>query len=448
VKINKGVFVSVPLSVILVTGCGSQSGQGNQNSPSGSGGSNLKGQTITFWADQEGPANTENAVWNQVISDFKKQTGITVQYQVVPWSNLWTKIMTAVTSNNGPDVVALGNTWASTLAATGGFVSLTSDKLQQIGGESKFVPSAFAVTGLAGQPPIAVPYLSESMGLFYNKQMFKEAGITNPPTTWSEFVADAQKLTKNGIYGFGMDGADVNDDDHLFYALMNQNGSNYITNGKPTLTNSAAQKSANFIADLITKYNVVAPDSAEWNAQDHDLAFAQGKVAMIIDQTPAMVQIEADGMKSSQFGVAPIPMIPYGETQIPTGGSMVGSHVAGIDLGILKSSTHQDAALAFLKYVTDVKTQVMLNKAFGTIPVNPQAYSDPAFQSADYKTFEDILQKYAKPTPAINNEGTIENDIGAAIKTIISDAVEHQLKSDTITTELNQAQQQVLSQLQ
>jgi multiple sugar transport system substrate-binding protein len=443
---NKKSLLLAPLALALtLTGCGG--GQGGQNNTGNS--TSLKGQTITFWADQEGPINVENKVWKEVLADFKKQTGITVKYQVVSWSDLWTKIMTAVTSNSGPDVVALGNTWASTLAATGGFVSLTPDKLKEVGGASKFVPSAFAVTGLKGQPPIAVPYLSESMGLFYNKEMFKKAGINHPPTTWTEFVTDAKKLTKNGVYGFGMDGGDVNDDDHLFFVLMNQNGSNYITkDGKPALTSTAAQKSAQFIADLITKYKVVAPDSAEWNAQDHDLAFAQGKVAMIIDQTPAITQIKADGMKDSEFGVAPIPMIPYGESQRPKGGTATGSHVAGIDLGILKSSTHQEAALKFLKYVTDPQVQVKLNKAFGTIPANAEAYSDPAFQSAKYKTFVEILQKYAKPTPAVNNEGTIENDIGAAVKTIISSAVQNKLSSTTIKTELSKAQQQVASQLQ
>ncbi|WP_067935133.1 extracellular solute-binding protein [Alicyclobacillus kakegawensis] len=436
------LVIGASLIAILATGCGAQNATNSAQSNSGS----PNGETITFWADQEAPENYQAQVWKKVLGKFKQQTGITVKYQMIPWSDLWQKILGAVSSGNGPDVVAMGNTWASTLAATGGFVQLTPDKVQQIGGSSKFIPACFVVTGLAGHSPIAVPYLAEADALYYNKQMFQDAGIGKPPTTWSEFVADAQKLTKNGVYGFGTDGASVTDNAHIFFDLLNQNGGSFFdNNGKPALTSTASTKAASFFADLRSKYKVMAPDSAEWNDSDVVAAFAHKKIAMMIMQDGYMTQLKQDGMNDSEYGVAPIPMIPYGLTKLPAGGSMTGSHVAGIDVGILKSSKHLQADLKFLKYITDPQTQITLCKAFNLLPVNPDAYKDPAFQSPKIKVFEDILRNHAKPTPLVNNYGQVEQIIGTHIKNILSAAAQNKLQPNTVTKELSQANQEVAS---
>lgn len=459
-KLHQAVLVLPIATATLLAGCGSGGSASNtssggasnssssSNSSSGGSSSSAKadsGQTITYWASQEGasvPAETKTL--NQVTSDFEKKTGIHVNFQIITWTDLWNKTLTAVTSGNGPDVIDLGNTWASTLAGTGGFVPLTADKMQALGGKSKFIPAAMGVTGLPGQPPMSVPYMSLAYGLFYNKSLFKQAGISTPPTTWTEFVNDAKKLTKSGVYGFGEDGSDVNDNFHLFWILLRQNGGKVVENGKAALDSSAAVQSTSFLSSLMTKHKVMDPNSAAWTSTDMNSNFANGKIAMMFAQGSTIPQLEADGMKASDIGIAPSPMVPYGKTSVPSA-DKIGSFVAGIDIGILKSSKHQDADLKFLKYMTSPSVQITLNKAYGSLPPVKAAGSDPAFQSPADKVFLNVLNNYAAPTPLINNEGNMEQSVGTHMKSIWADAAQNKLTPQMIQSELTKANAEVAS---
>jgi multiple sugar transport system substrate-binding protein len=183
----------------LLVGAAACTSSGTSNT-SGS----ISGQTITYWASVEGtgPQQTTQTLTAQ-FADFTKQTGVHVKIQVIPWSDLLKKILTAVTSGNGPDVMEIGNTWSPSFAASGGFLSFTPSTFSQIGGQGKFSKAALSVSGAPGKAPISVPVYSEAYALFYNKADFAAAGISSPPRTWTEFQADAKKLTTAGRYGIG-----------------------------------------------------------------------------------------------------------------------------------------------------------------------------------------------------------------------------------------------------
>ena len=100
----------------------------------------------------------------------------------------------------------IGNTWAASLQATDAFLPFDDDAMTAIGGKDKFVPTALATGGKEGQDPTSVPLYGLAYGLYYNKAMFAAAGV-QPPKTWEEMVAAAQKLTdpakKQCGYGAG-----------------------------------------------------------------------------------------------------------------------------------------------------------------------------------------------------------------------------------------------------
>ena len=97
---------------LVVAGCSS----------SGSGGS-ASGSTITYWASNQGTSlDNDKQVLTPVLDEFTKQTGVKVKLEVIGWNDLQTRIQTAVTSGQGPDVLNIGNTWAASLQATGAFL--------------------------------------------------------------------------------------------------------------------------------------------------------------------------------------------------------------------------------------------------------------------------------------------------------------------------------------
>jgi len=50
-----------------------------------------------------------------------------------------------------------------------------------------------------------VPVYSLAYALYYNKKQFAAAGITMPPSSWDELVADGRKLTGNGRWGLALE---------------------------------------------------------------------------------------------------------------------------------------------------------------------------------------------------------------------------------------------------
>src|SRR5689334_21052736 len=163
--------------IASATACGG----GSSTDGSGDGGS----KTLTYWASNQGSSlENDKEVLEPELKKFEKQTGIKVKLEVVPWSDLLNRILAATTSGQGPDVLNIGNTWSASLQATGALLPWDEKNFGKIGGKDRFVESALGSAGAAGKDPAAVPLYSMAYALYYNKQIFADAGISKPPATW------------------------------------------------------------------------------------------------------------------------------------------------------------------------------------------------------------------------------------------------------------------------
>lgn len=109
------------LTVGILAGCGSTIGNPTSNGQPGHAptGTTARGETITFWADEAITLDAQHKVWQPLLDQFERETGVHVNYQPVPWGNLLNQILAQITSGaTDVDVVAIGNTWAFSLAAT------------------------------------------------------------------------------------------------------------------------------------------------------------------------------------------------------------------------------------------------------------------------------------------------------------------------------------------
>jgi multiple sugar transport system substrate-binding protein len=400
-RLRRAGSVAVAASLAVVAAACSSS----SSSTNGSSGS-ISGQTVTYWASVEGtgPQQTTQTL-NSEFATFTKQTGVHVNLQVIPWSDLLQKILTSVTSGNGPDVMEIGNTWSPSFAASGGFLSFNSSEFSQIGGSDKFSKAALSVAGAPAKAPISVPVYSEAYGLFYNKADFAAAGISSPPSNWNEFLADAKKLTTGGRYGVAIEGASASEAAHWAFLLGEQN---FAT---PTEA-KAVSLYINLVAD-----GVADKSDAEQNSNVSETEFASNKAAMLVWQNP-MSTLSQLGMKSSAYGVAPIPVV----SPLPSGGKAVETFPAGINLSVPSSAKHQAAALALVKYLTSTPAQTQINQTYGTFPPVLSAQGSPQFQTAEMKTLENIYNNKSTPLPPVPSESTMETDLGGAITHLIGSA--------------------------
>jgi multiple sugar transport system substrate-binding protein len=395
-----------------VVACGGGGGGGGATGP-------IKGQTITYWASNQGASiDQDKQILGKAIARFTKRTGVKVNFKVIPWPDLFNNITTAVTSGKGPDVLNIGNTWSATLQSTGAFIPFQGSVLGAVGGSRRFLSSSWAASGAPGKTPTSVPLYGLSYGLFYNPKLFRQAGIAGPPKTWSEFVADAKKLTDpaKGQWGVALEGASITENAHWAFILGRQNGGHLFQGTKPTFDSPPIVKGVTDYVNLVGADKVASPSNAQYGNGTQALAqFAKGKAGMIMWQNNAETNLQSDGMKPGDYAVADVPVADGSQTPIMT-------HVAGINVSIFKNTQHQAAALAFVRFLTSNAEQVSLNKQYHSLPVVKAAQDHPAFDTPSLRTFNSILSNHAEPMPLINQEGQMETIVGGALKGLFATA--------------------------
>ena len=420
----------------LVAACGGGSSTGGTGGGSGA----TKNATITYWASNQGAnLQADYTALNPELKKFKQQTGITVKLQVVGWADLLNRILAATTSGQGPDVVNIGNTWSASLQATGAFLPMTTSTLSQIGGQSKFLASAFGSTGAAGQTPVAVPIYSLAYGLYYNKAEFKAAGITSPPATWDQVVADGKKLTKGGNYGLAIEGANPSENIHNVFVLSKQKGGSFFdAKGDPTFTTAANVAAVQQWVNFMGTDKIVNPGDAEYDQNQSLSDFAKGKAAMILWQA-AGTTLKADGMSPDAWGVTAPPV----ESGTPSA-SNPDSMVAGINIAVFKSSKNQAAALKFVKFMTSQSESTVMNGKYGSIPPVKAALSATPPANQEQTVLRNVLSNSAVALPQVPKEAQFETAVGGAVKTLFADAAAGKpVSAATVKAQLSSAQQQM-----
>jgi multiple sugar transport system substrate-binding protein len=254
----------------------------------------------------------------------------------------------------------------------------------------------------------ALPLLADAYGMYYNKDAFREAGISRPPRTMSELKRDAVKLTKrtkNGGYervGF-MPNFRLyqNSPDRLFA----QWGPTYFgKDGKARLAKDSATK--DFFAttrDLLKSQGGYGPlekfRASFGDEMSSQNAFLTGKLAMHMDG-----EWRGLYMKGAKFtwGTAPLP-VP--DDQPETYGR---GYLTGTVIGIGHSSKHQNAAWELVKFLTaDTNQVVSFANAIHNVPSTKAALTSPKLDpDPTFRAFLDIAQnRYSTALPASINGG-------------------------------------------
>ncbi|MCX2926132.1 ABC transporter substrate-binding protein [Streptomyces sp. NEAU-W12] len=425
---------AVILSLVLTaTACGggSTTGGGSDDSPG----------KLTYWASNQGAGvEIDKKVLQPELDKFEKRTGIKVTLEVVPWSDLLNRILTATTSGQGPDVLNIGNTWSASLQATGALLPWDAKNFEKIGGRDRFVDSALGSTGAEGQDPAAVPLYSMAYALYYNKQMLADAGVDEPPATWDELVAAGKKVSGDGKWGIAMEGSNPSENVHHAFVLAKQHGADFFTaDGTPDFTNDGVVTAVKQYVDLMAKDRIIAPGNAEYAQNQSVSDFAKGRTAMLLWQS-ASANLTSQGMSEDDYGIAPVPV----QSGTPGAGTQVNSMVAGINLAVFRNSDNIDGATEFVKFMTSDAEQRILNTAYSSIPPVKAAQDDAAFDSPADAVLKDTLAESAVPLPQVPDESQFETAVGTAIKDLFAEAAGgREVTTGSVEAALTKAQQQM-----
>ncbi len=196
------VCAAVAAVALLAAACGGSSGSTSSQSPK-TFGVNATG-TVHFWARQatDGPAKALVAGFNATHKNLK------VVLHLTPPNDDTSQLATAIRAGSVPDVVGLNDIDVPEFSHQNALMNLTK-YINALPYKSSLSPGHLKLASYNGQD-YGLPYLADLSVLWYNKKLFKEAGLNpnDPPTSYAQIVSDAKKITAlgHGIYGFSFAG--------------------------------------------------------------------------------------------------------------------------------------------------------------------------------------------------------------------------------------------------
>ncbi|KTS06069.1 sugar ABC transporter substrate-binding protein [Microbacterium testaceum] len=344
-KRTTSVLATVGAAALLLAGC------------SGSSAPASDGPTeITFW---HGYTEADGKVLDQIVADFNaSQQQYKITTETKTWAVIDDTLLPALSSKEGPQIVAMPAERMPVYADRGAFADLTDFYGSADSNTADLVPQAVDMVTVGGTP-YGVPTGFVPLAMFYNKALFTAAGITEPPTTWDAWVADAKKLTvdENGDgtpeqYGVAIpDHATVANG--LWPSLLLSGGGQIVDGGDKAVIDSPENaKTIQYWTDAITK-DKISPTGLDGIAADQ--LFSSGKAAMHVGG-PWMASIAKENN------------IDYGIAALPAGPAEQAASAIGVAMGITESADDQQraGAEAFFTYFfqKDVATQWSLGSGW------------------------------------------------------------------------------------
>lgn len=413
---NMSMLFLAVIVVLSLTLAGCSSKNNNQAEPSESGSSSPKKESdapkkerseVSFWYLWGG---AEGEVIENLIAEFNaSQELYTVKGLSVPDVQ---KVIVALSSGNGPDLTDNFSSDTVSFAAKGILEPLDDYIARDNYDISDFVPAVLESGRYEGKL-YALPGNVMFNMMFYNKKLFAEAGIAEPPKTDKELLEMAVKLTKLNddktinVLGFP-DYPFVYYTNSMTYAL----GGSFISDdGKLTPNNPGTLAALNLIKsyreqfgqDNITKFS----SSAKY--MDATDPFMTGHQAIRFDG-PWFGHTVKNILKLTDldYGVAPLPA-PEGKPELAGGGQ-----VSSSTFFIAKSAKNKEGAWAFISWLLSKETMVKLNRDFGSLPSRTSIYDDPELQNIpDFKFFAEAAKSpNLKTFPAIPEYAEYSKMIG------------------------------------
>ncbi|GHF68752.1 ABC transporter substrate-binding protein [Streptomyces griseosporeus] len=386
---------------LLATACTGQSGSGASDDPS-------KETTLTFWHAWSAPG--EVAAVKSLVAGFEKahpNIHVTVVGGMTD-----DKINQALRAggSKAPDVISSFTTNnVGKFCSSGALVDLGPFfEKSGIDPATTFPKAMNEYTQFEGNR-CTVPLLGDAYGLYYNKTAFAKAGLKTPPKTWSEFEADAKKLTITDGDSYKQLGFMPN------YHGWESTTEHYLAQFSPTYFD--AQGKSNVAKDpafekAFTLQKRLVDELGgfrkletfrsklgdEWGPKH---PFHTGQVAMQLDGEWRLGMAE-EAKPGFEIGVAPLPVPDDQADQYGKG------YITGTIAGIAATSKKQNAAWELVKYMTtDTDAVVGFSNAIHNVPSTLAALKSPKLTyDPRFKTFLDIAANPNSTTsPASVNGG-------------------------------------------
>ncbi|UBU17590.1 extracellular solute-binding protein [Nonomuraea gerenzanensis] len=383
---------AVAACVLVVSACGGGGGAPAAPPAQVSDPSKVSGE-VTWWdttrPDSEGPT------FQALIKEFEaKYPQVKVKYVNVPSDQAQNQFQTAAQAGTGaPDVIRSEVAWTSQFASLGYLQPL--DGSRAVDQAEDFLPGPLSSTKYDGKT-YAVPQVTDTLALIYNKRLLKEAGHEEPPRTIAELKQTALDVKAKT----DAEGLALNVDAYFLLPFMYGEGGDLldVTSKKIVVNSPANVKAMETVVDLMS--SGAAPKPAITDSYANAMtALKEGKVAMIYNGPWALSEIYQgkEFQDKANLGIAPV----------PAGSVKAAAPTGGWNLAIYAGSKNIPAAYEFVRFMTTAEAQAKIAKEISLLPTRTSAYSNPDVQgNADVAVFKPIMDT-AVPRPWIPEGGQL-----------------------------------------
>ncbi len=402
------VSVLLLMFSVAVAGCGGEKGTADAAKPSSG------KKVIQMWVMPNSLEPIKDI--EAVLASFEEANpDIDIVITSVDWGSAWTKITTAATSGDTPDVVQLGSTWVGAISAMGALLDLSS-KVQEIGGGASFIPAAWVSSGLEGSGTVtSIPWFIDARACYYRTDVMKQVGANKDAfSDWKSFEGYLTKIKEaepeiEGIrvYPLGIPGKNDWNVIHNIAPWIWGAGGDFLSKDRKSsvLNSEEALEGVLYFVNLVKK-GLIPLDALELNTAQVSSNFNNGSYSMYFDgpyevKTLTLPQEQggaAGSVSARNFAIASYPAGPQGKY----------TFVGGSNLAIFKNSKNQDAAWKVIKHLISSKSQVSYAKATGFLPATKAAFEDPFFSSDQYRSVFKTAVQFGRTYPCVSSWGLIE----------------------------------------
>ncbi|WP_228011058.1 extracellular solute-binding protein [Nonomuraea phyllanthi] len=289
-------------TVLVLSSCGSggSGGSGGDDQASGGGQVTLKMVAADYGSGPGKPDSGEN-FWKGVVDEFQAANpNIKVDVQVINWNDIDKQVATMIQNGQVPDILQ-----------TGGYSGFVNDGLlykvdevlsPEVSGD---MLQKFSDFGKVDGTAYGIPFVSSARALFYNKDLFEKAGIAEPPKTWDELKADAEKLKKAGVtQPFGLPLGQEEAQAESFLWMLGNGGGYQDASGKWAINSPQNVETFTYMKGLV-EAGLTTPNPGTKDRKTVWEDFGAGKVGMVNGGPMSIPIFDAAGLKN--YGVAPIP---------------------------------------------------------------------------------------------------------------------------------------------
>jgi multiple sugar transport system substrate-binding protein len=347
--------------------------------------------TVEFWA-----MGREGEVVQQMVPEFERRNpGVRVRVQQIPWTAAHEKLLTAFVGDATPDVAQLGNTWIPELVELHALLDLTPRVAAGpvVTPEASF-PGIWA-TNVIGDRVYGVPWYVDTRVLFLRTDLLARAGVNEPPRSWATWRDAMVRVTR--LPGGERYGILLPTNEWAQPVLLGiQAGATLLRDGDRYGAFRAPEFRRAFAFYLSLFSDRLAPALNASQVANVYQQFGEGFFAMYVTGPWNLGEFRRrlPASLASSWTTAPLPAPE--EAEWP-GLSLAG----GSSLVVFRSSRHPDAAWRLIEFLAEPEQQEKFFRASGDLPASREAWRSPALAGdPQAQAFFQQLQ-HVQPMPRI-----------------------------------------------